>query len=422
MMAGRMDGPRRGTTRREARPTGHAAATILAWALGAPIALVSIVGTLAVATAGDISTTSTVAPMAAVTSVLVGAILVSRLPRHPIGWLLWLSGILFALTRITQGVADRGLTSDPGSIPGAIWFAWVNAWLGIPGFLLLGALLPLLYPTGRPPSPRWRAVEGAVIVETIALAAVTAVTPFSPSTYPPGVENPLELGGTAGQALAALLVVLNLALFLLFALALASLGVRYRRAVGIERLQLRWFAFVAAIAILALLVAGILKDSSGDVLAVVDWFGWLIGLTGLALLPIAIGIAILRYRLYEIDRIISRTIGWLAISGIIGAVFAIAIVGLQALLAPVTENNTIAVAGSTLLAASLFQPLRRRVQRAVDRRFNRARLDAARTSDAFAERIRSEVDLGTLRASLAATANEAMRPDGVAVWLRGAQG
>jgi hypothetical protein len=172
------------------------------------------------------------------------------------------------------------------------------------------------------------------------------------------------------------------------------------------------------IAILALLVAGILKDSSGDVLAAVDWFGWLIGLTGLALLPIAIGIAILRYRLYEIDRIVSRTIGWAVVSAILVAVFAAIILVTQAVLAPLTSSNTLAVAVSTLAVAALFQPLRRRVQRGVDHRFNRARYDAEQIIAAFAERMRDEVDLDQLAAEITPTVSRTVQPTSLSLWLR----
>jgi hypothetical protein len=129
-------------------------------------------------------------------------------------------------------------------------------------------------------------------------------------------------------------------------------------------------------------------------------------------------VAILRYRLYEIDRLVSRTIGWAIVTGVLGVVFVCLVVTLQAVLAPFTRESTLAVAASTLVAFGLFQPLRRRVQRTVDRRFDRARYDGQRTTDAFAERLRNEVDLGTIRTSLAATANEAVRPSGSALWLR----
>ena len=152
-------------------------------------------------------------------------------------------------------------------------------------------------------------------------------------------------------------------------------------------------------------------------------FAWvLISIFVMPLLPAAIGIAVLRYRLYEIDRIVSRTIGWVVVTVILAAVFGVVVVGLQVVLEPVTGTNTLAVAASTLVAAALFQPLRGRVQRVVDRRFNRSRADAERAIGGFVARVRDEVDLAQLRTALAETADEAVRPVAATVWLRGGEG
>ena len=192
--------------------------------------------------------------------------------------------------------------------------------------------------------------------------------------------------------------------------ALVSVVVRFRRSVGTERRQLKLFGYasLAEVVILTATQTAIVPSPIDMVLA------------GLAapLVPIAIGVAILRYRLYEIDRIVSRTVGWAILTGLLVAVFLGAAVLLQAILAQFTEDNTIAVAASTLVAFALAQPLHRRVQRAVDRRFDRARYDGQRTVDAFAVRVRSDVDLGSLVGSLAGTADRAVRPDRSAVWVR----
>ena len=173
---------------------------------------------------------------------------------------------------------------------------------------------------------------------------------------------------------------------------------------------MRWF--IAAIAIMA---CGVVLDQ----LASEVWprSQGLLSAPGIALVPVALAVAVLRYRLYEIDRVISRTLGWAIVTALLAGVLVGGIVILQAVLAPFTNENTIAVAASTLVAAALFQPLRRRVQRAVDRRFDRARYDGQGTVDAFAEHLRSDVDLGSLRSSLAATADNAVRPTSAAVWL-----
>jgi hypothetical protein len=200
-------------------------------------------------------------------------------------------------------------------------------------------------------------------------------------------------------------------------LAVASLVIRYRRAAGVERAQLKWFAFVTAISVPAFLVTVVLYGNTG-VAPIASLVAGLVAFGGLALLPIAIGIAVLRYRLYEIDRLVSRTISYGVLTAIVGGLFVGFILVFQAVLAPVTGSNELAVAGSTLLAAALFQPIRRRVQRIVDRRFNRSRYDAERTVAAFAERLRDEVDLEQLRAEILATVTATVEPSSVSLWLR----
>jgi len=204
----------------------------------------------------------------------------------------------------------------------------------------------------------------------------------------------------------------------LVAAAAVSLLVRLRHARGTERQQLRWFAASIAFAVAAVAfgvtVSTLFPGSSETGLA------WVLVILAFSATPIAVGLAVLRYRLYEIDRIISRTLGWALVTGLLGATFAGLVVGLQALSTRVTGGNTLAVAASTLVVAALFQPLRRRVQGAVDRRFNRARYDARHTTDTFARHVRNELDLGQLRSALIDTAGVAVRPVTATVWLRGA--
>jgi hypothetical protein len=403
---------------RTPRRSGPRASTVAVWAMGGPAVLLVVVGILGAIATGDSSTTTILAPLAGMLGITVGAVLVTRLPRHRIGWLLWIGGMLMGITRITQGLADFGLTSHPGSVPWAIWFGWVNAWVGPLALLITPIFLPLLYPTGRLPSARWRPAAIVSIGALTAYTVVAAFGPFAPGTYPPGVDNPLVVGGRLRDLLALLGNVLGLVLFLLLTLGFASLVIRYRRASGIERQQLKWFVFVGSIAIMALVVAGLFLGSTVGPLATIDNFAWLLGIGGVALMPVAIGIAVLRYRLYEIDRLISRTIAWAVLTAIVGGLFVGFILVFQAALAPVTGSNELAVAGSTLLVAALFQPIRRRVQRLVDRRFNRARYDAERTLAAFAERLRDEVDPEQLRAEILATVAQTVEPTSVSLWLR----
>jgi hypothetical protein len=227
-------------------------------------------------------------------------------------------------------------------------------------------------------------------------------------------QNPLRIMGAVPDAVGFLLGPLTVLVPLL---TIASLVIRYQRAAGIERAQLKWFAFVVGISAPALLVGFSLYGNDGVEL-IVSNVALLVAYAGFALLPVAIGIAVLRYHLYEIDRLISRTISYGVLTAIVAGLFVGFILVFQAVLAPVTGSNELAVAGSTLLAAALFQPIRRRVQRIVDRRFNRSRYDAERTVAAFAERLRDEVDLEQLRAEILATVTATVEPSSVSLWLR----
>jgi hypothetical protein len=363
-----------------------------------------------------------VAGLAVVSLVTTGAFLVSRLPRHRIGWLLVLGGLVLAASGATSGVADYGLTVHPGAVPGAIWLAWVSEWTWAPEIASLLILLPLFYPSGRLPSPRWRAVVvigGALILVG---GVASALSPWVPDPFPLG--NPLALGGTAGKVISFLSNVVGTGLVVSGGgLAVASLLVRYRRGSGIERAQLKWFAAAATVTGLAALVNIATNSSSGapastGILGFISASSNVLAYGGLALLPLAIGVAVLRYRLYEIDRLISRTLAYGLVTVVLVAVFAGAILVLQALLSPLTGGNTLAVAGSTLLVAVLFQPFRRRVQAVVDRRFNRRRYDAEKAVDAFSTRLRHEVDLAILQGSLLTLVETTLEPTMSGLWLR----
>jgi hypothetical protein len=196
--------------------------------------------------------------------------------------------------------------------------------------------------------------------------------------------------------------------------AIVAIVARFARARDLERLQLRWLVAALA-AITAAIPTGFALGAVFGQDAAITWIPASLGFT---LPPIAIGIAVLRYRLYEIDQIISRTIGWAAVTGIIATLFVGTVVGLQTLLADVTQSQTVPVAASTLVAFAVFQPLRRRVQSLVDHRFNRARYDADRTVDAFAERLRDEIDLASLNGDIAGIVDAALRPTAIGVWIR----
>lgn len=364
---------------------------------------------------GNDPVTNAVGTMAVLSIATVGAILVIRLPGNRIGWLLLACGFLIAFNLGTSGVADYGLNVHPGSVPGAIWLAVLSKVTWTPFSAGLGFYLPLLYPSGHLLSPRWRPVAFLGVVAIVFSTAQYGLAPFTPGAFPPADQNPLAIGGPVGD-LAALLGVAG-KVFGVFALPLAaaSLVIRYRRASGVERQQLKSLAAVGIIVGPAIVVAITAGITGG---AEVANAAWLIVLVGFALLPVAIGVAVLRYRLYEIDRLISRTIAYGVLTAIVGGLFVGFILVFQAVLAPVTQSNELAVAGSTLLVAALFQPLRRRLQRLVDRRFNRARYDAERTVAAFAARLRDEVDLEQLRAEILANVAQTVEPSSVSLWLR----
>jgi hypothetical protein len=349
---------------------------------------------------------------AVITEVSVGALLTLKRPGNVVGVVMMVAGVLMPVTFlgfIVGGVlaVERGPADAVAGLVGLIGS------LGIyPTVIVAGPVIALFFPDGRLPGPRWRWPFAAILAILVVGSATVVLRPGLVGGSL--AENPFGLAGASGyepvweigQVLAAATLPLTLLL------AIAALIVRVRRSDGVERAQLKWFvAAVVAFCVLMFLasVDGSAGPSVFDVLA--PW--------SLSLPPLAVGVAILRYRLYEIDRLISRTVSWGVVTGVLVAVFAGVVVALQAIFGAVTQGETLAVAASTLVAFALLQPVRRNVQTAVDRRFDRRRYDAQQTIDAFAERVRNEVDLNRLRGTLVATAQDAVRPVTATVWLRG---
>jgi hypothetical protein len=351
-------------------------------------------------------------------TVTVGALLVTRLPHHIVGWLLLAGGVSFAVGNGSGALADYGLNVHPGSVPGAIWFAVLSQAMNGTFIGLLGGYVPLYFPNGRLPSRRWWPVPVLAAVPTFVAPVTNLFVPFTPGTYPADVQNPLVISGLGGQLIALFTTVSTPIGLVALVCVIASLLLRYRRARGVERAQIKWFAVAGVGVILAFLVAILTGGFTIGPLAIVANVAWIAALLGMAVVPLAIGIAVLRYRLYEIDRLISRSIGWGTLTVVLGAVFVGLVLALQAVLAPFTGSNELAVAGSTLLVFSLFQPLRRRVQALVDRRFNRSRYDAEEAVAAFTERLRDEVDLDTLQGSLLTIVEATLEPTTSGLWLR----
>ena len=321
-----------------------------------------------------------------------------------------ITGPLYALVAVLWTTAE-----DLEALIGPQWTVILNA-IGTPlsyiAVTLFGAGVPLLFPTGSLPGRRWRVPVGiltGLLVGGMA-AAVTHPGPLGPTT----LQNPFGIPGWP-PVLQVLENMIPVAVLGLLGLGLASQVIRYRRGTEVERLQVRWLAAAVAVVVtgfVGVFIEMALRTDPGPLLSA------LVAYVGILLMPIAIGIAILRYRLYEIDRLISRTIGWAVVTGILAAVFVGLVVTLQAVLASITSENTLAVAASTLVAFALFQPLRRRVQRAVDRRFDRARYDGDRVVGAFSERLRGQIDLGSLDAEIVRVARETVNPSSTGVWLR----
>jgi hypothetical protein len=410
------------TVRRAAPPAaGRRWTAPLAWAL-AGLALLLLVPAMRLGLLLDAaglpetqgSTAATVAAygtvvLALVSSAIVGAVLASRRPRHPVGWLLLGVGLSIALSVLVESYTKYGLLVPAGSLPGArylVGFAVVTftvIWLSCAGFVLL------LTPTGSLPSPRWRwwaRVAGAAPA-LVALASAIQPDPLAPDWYGNPLAVPALYRLLAVPGVVAAVVVLASVL-----VGAVSLLLRYRRARGVERLQLRWLALAAALAgglLLVALVAGYLGRDP-VVLASISMC--------VALLPLATGAAILRYRLYDLDRIISRTLAYGLLTVLLGLGYAAVVLGLGGLLG---QDSSLVVAAATLAVAALFQPARRRIQAGVDRRFNRRRYDAAQTIGDFSARLRHQVDLDTLTAEVMAVVDQTMQPTWASLWLRPAR-
>jgi hypothetical protein len=350
---------------------------------------------------------SVVGPVVAVLSAAtVGAVLASRRPRHPVGWLLLGFALALTASGVTSSYATYGLLARPGALPAAnvaarLYPVTIAAALAVVGFVLL------LTPTGSPPSSRWRRWPWAlaVAVTVVLVAATVAPGSLDPLAQFVSPVDPQVYGG-------ALRVAVQLALLagLLTVLAGAgSLVARFRRARGVERLQLQWVALAAGLTGLSLLAAAVLI-AVGEV----NLGNWA-SVFGVAFLPLATGAAILRYRLYDLDRIISRTLAYGLLTVLLGLGYAAVVLGLGRLLG---RESPLVVAAATLAVAALFQPARRRVQAVVDRRFNRRRHDATRIIEGFGARLRDQVDLDTLTAELLAVVDQTMQPTQTSLWLR----
>jgi hypothetical protein len=366
-------------------------------------------------------------------SVLTGFIL-SRRPRSPLGWAFATSALLLASTLLMQEYAVRALYAAPGSLPAGEVAAWIGAWASPGTGLLLFplGLAVLLFPDGRLPGRSWWLAAGLALLTTAGNLIEGLAGPWMlglpmraggvPVTMPPALwEVGSVLAGWPAEALgwANLLLVPVIAVLLLL---------RTRRARGDERFQLRWLTYALAIAAVCWIgwyltdarVSPWASDANAHVISRWGQLGAIF--TGLVVVPGAMAIAIFKYRLYDIDILINRTLVYGAITATLGATYWTTVLGLQGLLSSLTVGSEFAVALSTLLVAALFHPIRRRAQDAVDRRFYRARYDATRAVDAFVERLRQDVELNSVRADLLEVVNSTVKPGHASVWFRAGRG
>jgi len=342
---------------------------------------------------------------------VVGVLIALHRPGNAIAWLCLAVGMVWALEGALWGAALYGFAQEwKAPLPGLL--ATAGDSFVMPGLFLMGTLLLLLFPDGRLPSARWRWLARLSLICIVGMYLLSLFNSEPWGWGRPEYDNPLAIDN-AGMYEPALLALAAVGFFCVAA-SVAALIRRYRRAIGVERLQIRWLMAAGALAVLVWFATILLVEFSlsGEELATLVSVGVFVSI------PIAIGFAVLRYRLYDIDRIISRTLTYALLTACLGVIYFGLVVGLQAALQSVNGGSDLAIVVTTLVVAALFLPARRAVQNAVDRRFNRRAYDAARTIDAFSARLREQIDLDTLRYELLAVVDETMQPARVSLWLR----
>jgi hypothetical protein len=365
----------------------------LAWAL-LGLTVVLLASSLVIAFTGGEAWNQKFATIPVMIAFAVVGALVAARTGNRLGWLFLAAGTVGAVSLAVEAYAAR-VPAD--SLPGAAWAGWIfTVVLGMVGTLFF--LVPLLFPDGRPPSRRWWPVVWVAIIDGLVQMVTVAVSDANFTNNFPKLRDPVTvvapLGRAYNQALAVGLLVLLA--------GGASMIVRFRRSGQEERLQLKWFMYASAIAVVVIFVASELSNNP-----LLEWE------IVFPLIPVAVGVAILKYRLYDIDRLISRTLSYAIVTGLLVGLYA----GLVLLATQVLSiTSPVAVAASTLAAAALFTPLRRRVQHVVDRRFNRVRYDADQTIAVFAARLQEGATLDAVRSDLLAVVNTAVEPAHLSVW------
>jgi hypothetical protein len=338
---------------------------------------------------------------------LLGTLVASRRSENPIGWLFLASAVLIALSSLAQSWVEWSPTLGGFTL----FTAWLTLWLAVPGFAIFVWVF-LLFPTGRPLGPLWVWLARAAGVGLVLMVVGLALRPGPIDSFP-AIQNPigmdsaktiLEIIGSVGETL---LILAGIG-------ATTSLVLRTVRARGVERLQMRWFALAVLFVPVAFFAGQAIQplDPTEE-----DALTFLLMMVALLGIPATMGMAILRYRLYDIDRLINRTLVYVTLSALLAGAYLLAVLVLQSLL-PLRDDSPAIVAASTLAVVGAFGPLRSRVQGVVDRRFFRTRYDAAQTVELFGMRLRSETNLELLTQDLVSVTQKTMQPTQVSLWLR----
>jgi hypothetical protein len=349
-----------------------------------------------------------------VSSAIVGAMVTSYRTKNPIGWFFVVSAVCFAVSEAAFRYAVYGLVIDPGSVPFARAMVWPQTWMWVPGIALIIIFVPLYFPNGRLLSSRWRPVLWVAIFFCVLTVGFQAFMPGKVSGVS-GVTNPL--GITALRPAVGAVDSFLLLFPIVVLLSVASLAVRFWRSRNEERQQMKWITYAAGATFTMVLLAITLDTATPD--SALKKVIALLTDAMTAGIPVAVGIAVLKYRLYDIDRIINRTLVYGPLTATLVALYFGGVVLLQRVFVILTgERTTLAVVASTLVIAALFNPLRRRIQSFIDRRFYRSKYDAAKTLGAFSSKLRDETDLDALNAELVGVVRETMQPAHVSLWLR----
>ena len=392
---------KRGVARWPSRTAGW-----LAWSIcGLTVVWIACAVALAALNRSDVAAAA-IFPMALTVSAMVGRLIASRRPENPVGWFFLGSALCLALSEVADEYATYGF-------PGTLAMAWLMSWLWVPGVALLLVFLPLYFPDGRVVSPRWRWLVRVALVFCVGGALYSTLSPGEiPASG--GIVNPL--GIEALRPVSELLGTFVFVLYFSFLFAsAASLVVRFRRSGSMERQQIKLLAFAALAIPVWFLTNAPIEAVSRTLFLVLD------ALVVSVLIPLAAGVAILRYRLYDIDVVINRTLVYGSLTAMLALVYFGGVTAAQASFSALTgqeQQPQLAVVVSTLVIAALFTPLRRRIQSFIDRRFYRRKYDTRKTLEAFSVKLREETDLDALSDDLTSVVRETMQPAYVSLWLR----